>query len=299
MPVDELGVDARGDVRRHHAAARADGRGPGASSPTIGPIIDEPIRSAGRRLAAAPASIRNRAAFTLDAIGMVRAASWTIGRRVIGFSRRAVHAGLLPHRGPAVARLRARQGVHVPRAARVARPHGASCPGRWSSPTLRAQVDAGAQVVQLFDSWVGRPRTGRLSGRTSQPHVAAGSSRPAGRADDPLRDGHGRRSWSAMADAGGTSSGSITASVAGRQPARESAGTAASRATSIRRACSPAGDGDGGGRRAVLEQAGGRPGHVFNLGHGVLPARPIRHCCAGWSTSSTSRRTRSSGMSRS
>jgi uroporphyrinogen decarboxylase len=31
---------------------------------------------------------------------------------------------------------------------------------------------------------------------------------------------------------------------------------------------------------AILDQAGGRPGHIFNLGHGILPETPIDHVIA-------------------
>ena len=28
--------------------------------------------------------------------------------------------------------------------------------------------------------------------------------------------------------------------------------------------------------RAIMEQAGGRAGHIFNLGHGILPSTPLQ-----------------------
>ena len=32
--------------------------------------------------------------------------------------------------------------------------------------------------------------------------------------------------------------------------------------------------------KRILQQAGGRPGHIFNLGHGVLPQTPVENVIA-------------------
>jgi uroporphyrinogen decarboxylase len=32
--------------------------------------------------------------------------------------------------------------------------------------------------------------------------------------------------------------------------------------------------------KRIIEQAGGRPGHIFNLGHGILPETPVENVIA-------------------
>jgi uroporphyrinogen decarboxylase len=32
--------------------------------------------------------------------------------------------------------------------------------------------------------------------------------------------------------------------------------------------------------KRILERAGNRPGHIFNLGHGILPNTPVDHVAA-------------------
>jgi uroporphyrinogen decarboxylase len=138
---------------------------------------------------------------------------------------------------------------------------------------LRAQVDAGADVVQLFDSWVGG--LGPADYREFvQPHVrrifAALDGAPT------IHFGTGTASLlELLAEAGGDVIGldhrvalgdawrrvGFDRGVQGNlDAARLLAGWEATR----------------DGARRVLDEAAGRPGHIFNLGHGVLPATDPR-----------------------
>ena len=264
MPVDELGVDAA--VMFADIMLPLEPMGVGLRiEPEIGPIIDRPIRSAADVAALRPFDLAE-VGFTLDAIRLVRRE--LDGRAgVIGFSgapftlacyliegrpsRDFATAKAFMYREPAawhdlMERLSAMIVVY-----------------------LRAQVDAGADVVQLFDSWVGGlgPRDYR---EFVQPHVH--------RIFVALRDvptihfGTGTAALlGAMAEAGGDVIGldhRISLADAWERlgdergvqgnldSARLLAGWPATRT----------------GALAVLGEAAGRPGHVFNLGHGVLPS---------------------------
>ena len=143
---------------------------------------------------------------------------------------------------------------------------------------LNAQIDAGAQLVQLFDSWVGclgpedyrrfvlphsRAVIAAIRPQTPVIHFAAGNPAllpllaEAGggvigvdwriRLDD---------AWRAIVPDRGIQ-GNLDPAVLCSSPAE------------IRRRA-----------REILDQAGGRPGHIFNLGHGVLPQTPVENAIA-------------------
>jgi len=133
---------------------------------------------------------------------------------------------------------------------------------------LRAQVAAGAQVVQLFDSWVGALAPADYQ-RYVQPHVAGIFA-----ALDDVPTIHFGAGTAALLELMAAAGGDVMSI-----DARQSLDVAWSRL--------PAGRGVQGnldatrvlagweateeGARDVLRRAGGRPGHIFNLGHGVLP----------------------------
>jgi uroporphyrinogen decarboxylase len=143
-------------------------------------------------------------------------------------------------------------------------------------PYLRAQVEAGVHAVQLFDSW-------------------AGALDPDDYRDRVLP--WSRRILEALGDAGiprihfGTGTGELLsmmreagADVVGvdwRTPL-DVAWDRIGHHAGIQGNLDPAallGPWDVVERKAlaVLDRAGGRPGHVFNLGHGVLPQTPPGH----------------------
>ncbi|MEO8293173.1 MAG: uroporphyrinogen decarboxylase [Actinomycetota bacterium] len=141
---------------------------------------------------------------------------------------------------------------------------------------LVAQARAGAQVLQIFDSWVGalHPAVYR---RAVAPHVRALFARLADAGVPLIHFGVGTGELLAdMAAAGGDVLG-----IDWKTPLDEGwmrAGGPDSCA--VQGNLDPAvllGSRDAVERetRAVLASAAGRDGHIFNLGHGVLPATPV------------------------
>ncbi len=141
---------------------------------------------------------------------------------------------------------------------------------------LAAQVDAGAQAVQIFDSWIGAlaPRDYEVAILPHMRRLFAG----LGALGVPvIHFGTGTTGLlRLMARAGGDVIGVDWRIRLGEAWAQigEEAG--------IQGNLDPAAllapfETAASGARDVLAEAGGRPGHIFNLGHGVLPQTPQDH----------------------
>jgi uroporphyrinogen decarboxylase len=132
---------------------------------------------------------------------------------------------------------------------------------------VRAKVGAGADVIQVFDSWVGA-----LSIDDYAEFVAPYSERIIDSVDVPtIHFGTGTTHLlAAMAEAGGDVIGldwRVPLDV-GWELVGEERGVQGNLDPALLLAPWERTE---EGARTVLERAGGRPGHVFNLGHGVLP----------------------------
>lgn len=139
---------------------------------------------------------------------------------------------------------------------------------------LRAQVEAGAQAVQLFDSWVGALSPGDYE-EYVQPHVRHILADLETTGVPVIHFGTGTSSLLELQrDAGGTVIGvdhRVRLADAWRRIGHDRAIQGnmdpllllAPKEIAVRRA------------QHVVREAGGRPGHVFNLGHGIVPEVPV------------------------
>jgi uroporphyrinogen decarboxylase len=144
--------------------------------------------------------------------------------------------------------------------------------GELALASLRSQIDAGASAVQVFDSWIGilaprhyeafvLPATQRLFARLADSHpgiptilfgVGTGELLPAlARAGSTVVG----VDWRVPLDEARRRLGRGVAVQGNLDPAACLAGTAVAEAET----------------RDVLDRAGTTAGHIFNLGHGVLP----------------------------
>ena len=143
---------------------------------------------------------------------------------------------------------------------------------------LNAQIAAGAQAVQLFDSWVGclspddyrefvlphtRSVISNVTPGVSVLHFGTGTAALL----ELMREAGGDvigLDWRVRLDEGWQRVGHDRAVMGNLDPITLFANQAALRAQAKR----------------ILDQAARRPGHIFNLGHGILPETPVENVVA-------------------
>ena len=143
---------------------------------------------------------------------------------------------------------------------------------------LNAQIEAGAQAVQLFDSWVGcltpddyrefvLPHTRSVIGSVKPGvpvlHFGTGTATLL----EMMREAGGDvigLDWRVRLDEGWEHVGHDRAVMGNLDPVVLFANQDTLRAQAKR----------------ILDEAGGRAGHIFNLGHGILPETPVENVIA-------------------
>ena len=143
---------------------------------------------------------------------------------------------------------------------------------------LNAQIKAGAQAVQLFDSWVGAlspddyrefvlPHTKAVieNVKPGVPVLHFGTGTAA--LLELMREAGGDvlgLDWRVRLDQGWARVGHDVGVMGNLDPVA----LFADREVLLAQA------------KRILDQAGGRPGHIFNLGHGILPETPVENVIA-------------------
>ncbi|QIA26397.1 uroporphyrinogen decarboxylase [Thermaerobacter sp. PB12/4term] len=272
MPVERLGVDAAilfADIMTPLAPLGVDYR----IEPGVGPVVGRPLGAAADLERLRRFDPRDELAPVLETIRLVRRA---LGDRVplIGFAGAPFTLACYLIEG------RPSREYHRARALMYGDPafwHGLM--ERLAETVLdylRAQVEAGVQAVQLFDSWVGGlgPAAYR---RFVLPYSRRVLEGLAGLGVPRIHFGTGNPALlPLLAEAGADVVG------ADWRVDLDRAWEAIGPDKAIQGNLDPAAllapfDQVEELAREVLRRAAGRPGHIFNLGHGVLPETPVDH----------------------
>jgi uroporphyrinogen decarboxylase len=144
---------------------------------------------------------------------------------------------------------------------------------------LRRQIKAGAQAIQLFDSWVGCLSVGDYV-EYVQPHVQLIFEGLKREGVPMIHFGTGTSAMlRQMREAGGDVIGVDWRINLDEAWAMVGHDVAVQGNLDPLTLFAPLHEIE---RRVedILRRAGGRPGHIFNLGHGILPTTPIEHVAA-------------------
>jgi len=238
----------------------------------VGPVVHNPIRSAADVAALRTPPPEEALWFTLETIRLVRRELAGRGLPLIGFSGAPFTLASYAIEGGHSTHYLHTKGLMLGAPALWHRLMAqlSEVAGRY----LLAQAEAGAQALQLFDSWVGvlspadyrefvlphSRHTIALARRAGLPILHFGTG--TGGLLELMRDAGGDVigvDWRVDLDAAWRRLSYGVAVQGNLDPAALLAPWPELR----RRA------------RAVLDQAAGRPGHIFNLGHGVHPTTPV------------------------
>ncbi|HEY7916614.1 MAG TPA: uroporphyrinogen decarboxylase [Acidimicrobiales bacterium] len=266
QPVDRYGTDAAIFFSDIVVPAAAVGFGVDVA-PGTGPVVAEPFRGKEDLRRLRPLEPELDTPYVIDAVGIL---SGELKVPLIGF------AG-----GPFTVASYLVEGGPSKNFARVkALMHGE--PAIWRDlverltdlalASLRSQLDAGASAVQVFDSWAGiltprhyrqlvLPATARLFAELSESHPGVPS----------VLFGVGTGELLASMASAGCSVVGIDWRVPLDEARRRVGPTVAVQGNLDPALCLGPWEVAEAETREVLDRAGTAPGHVFNLGHGVLP----------------------------
>ncbi len=236
-----------------------------------GPILHNPVRSAAdvERLRVPPP--QETLAFTLDAIKLARAELDPLGLPLIGFSGAPFTLAAYAVEGGGSRNHERVKGLMMaePETWHQLMEKLAQVVGEY----LKAQAEAGARVLQVFDSWVGA-----LSPTDYRIHVQPYSRRAieiARQAGAPIiHFGTGTAGFlEDIRDAGGDAIGVDWRIDLATAWERLGPGVAVQGNLDPIALLAPW-EALQARARAVLDEAAGRHGHIFNLGHGILKTTP-------------------------